>query len=226
MTKIYAIGDCHVARVNEHYYPEKSEIDFVIWGKAAKKIWDLDFEEMYLSNEASSGKEQQKFDGDGVIGFSEIKDDSIIFSWLGYVDIRTFLSKYKNADDVAKKYIDQLVKAFKNSLIVIIEPLPQFTEMLLKYEGISPSYTYEERLAQNSLFIESMHKYALQAGIVNFITQDDILDAIGEKELTPSMTHTKAPHPVDGLKDEYNQKIFLLFERYAKKLIGEKINDK
>jgi hypothetical protein len=218
MTKIYAIGDCHLARVNEHYYPEKSEIDFVIWGKAAKKIWDLDFEEMYLSNEASSGKEQQKIDGDGVIGFSEIKDDSIIFSWLGYVDIRTFLSKYKNADDVAKKYIDQLVKAFKNSLIVIIEPLPQFTEMLLKYEGISPSYTYEERLAQNSLFIESMHKYALQAGIVNFITQDDILDAIGEKELTPSMTHTKAPHPVDGLKDEYNQKIFLLFERYAKNL--------
>jgi hypothetical protein len=25
------------------------------------------------------------------------------------------------------------------------------------------------------------------------------------------MTHTKAPHPVDGLKDEYNEKILNLF---------------
>lgn len=226
MIKIYAIGDCHLSRVQEHYYPEKSEIDFVIWGKAAKKIWDLDFEHMYLNNEVSSGKEQQKFDGDGVTYFSEIKDESVIFSWFGYVDVRTFLSKHNNADEVAKKYIDQLTKTFKNSLIVIIEPLPQFTEMLLKYEGISPSYTYEQRLEQNSLFLDSLHKYAAEAGITYFITQEEIKDAIGEKELTPSMTHTKAPHPVDGLKDEYNKKIFLLFESSAKKIIQEKFNDK
>lgn len=226
MTKIYAIGDCHLSRVQEHYYPEKSEINFVIWGKAAKKIWDIDFDDMYLSDELSSGKEQQRFDGDGVINFSQIKDESVVFSWFGYVDIRTFLSKYNNADEVAKRYIDQLTKTFKNSLIVIVEPLPQFTEMLLKYEGISPSYTYEERLAQNRLFLESMHKYAAEAGIVNFITQDEIKEAIGEKELTPSMTHTKAPHPVDGLKDEYNKKIFFLFEKYAKKIIEENFNEK
>jgi hypothetical protein len=38
------------------------------------------------------------------------------------------------------------------------------------------------------------------------------------------MTHTKAPHPVDGLKDEYNQRIFLLFESYARKIIKENFN--
>lgn len=226
MTKIYAIGDCHLSRVQEHYDPAESTVDFVIWGKAAKKIWDLDFEEMRLVNEISSGKEQQRFQGDGVTSFNEIKDESVLFSWFGYVDIRTFLSKHNNADEVAKKYIDQLTNNFKNSLIVIIEPLPQFTEMLLKYEGISPSYTYEQRLNQNKLFLESLHKYASEAGITNFIKQSEILEAIGEPELTPSMTHTKAPHPVDGLKDEYNKKIFLLFEKYAKKIIEENFNDK
>ncbi len=224
MTKIYAIGDCHLSRVQEHYDPSKSDIDFVIWGKAAKKIWDLDFNEMRSNNEISSGKEQQRFDGDGVTEFIAIKDESVIFSWFGYVDIRTFLSKYDNADEVAKKYIDQLKNEFKNSIIVIIEPLPQFTEMLLKYEGISPSYTYEQRLNQNKLFLESMHRYAEEAGIRHFITQDEIKNAIGKMELTPEMTHTKAPHPVDGLKDEYNQRIFLLFESYAIKIIKENFN--
>ncbi len=224
MTKIYAIGDCHLSRVQEHYDPKQSDVEFIMWGKAAKKIWDIDFSEMLALNEVSSGKEQQKFDGDGVTLFNQIKDEDIIFSWFGYVDIRTFLSKYNNADEVAKRYVDQLKSYFKNALIVIIEPLPQFTEMLLKYEGISPSYTYEERLNQNKLFLESLHKYAEEAGITHFITQDDIRQAIGSEELTPSMTHTKAPHPVDGLKDEYNNKIFLLFEKHAKQLIKEKFN--
>lgn len=224
MNKIYAIGDCHLSRVQEHYDPSKSDVDFVIWGKAAKKIWDLDFNEMRKVNEVSSGKEQQRFNGDGVTEFNDIKDESVIFSWFGYVDIRTFLSKYDNADEVAKKYIDQLKNEFKNSIIVIIEPLPQFTEMLLKYEGISPSYTYEQRLNQNKLFLDALHRYASEAGINHFITQDEIKNAIGESELTPEMTHTKAPHPVDGLKDEYNQRIFLLFEDYARKIIKENFN--
>jgi hypothetical protein len=94
---------------------------------------------------------------------------------------------------------------------VIIEPLPQFTEMLLKYEGISPYYTYEQRLEQNKKFLDAMHVFAREAGITNFVYQSEILDCLGVSELTPSMTHTKAPHPVDGLKDEYNEKILNLF---------------
>jgi hypothetical protein len=116
---------------------------------------------------------------------------------------------------VAQKYIKQLTSTFKNSEIVIIEPLPQFTEMLLKYEGISPHYTYEQRLYQNHDFLESLHFYAEEAGIKNFILQSEILDCLGVTELTPSMTHTKAPHPVDGLKDEYNKKILDLFTQKA-----------
>jgi hypothetical protein len=215
MKKIYLIGDCHLSRVSEHYQENNNKIDMVFWAKAAKKIWDLDFKTMYDEGELSSGKEEQRSHEDGVIPFSDIKDDGIIFSWFGYVDIRTFLSRYGNADSVAQKYIKQLTSTFKNSEIVIIEPLPQFTEMLLKYEGISPHYTYEQRLYQNHDFLESLHFYAEEAGIKNFILQSEILDCLGVTELTPSMTHTKAPHPVDGLKDEYNKKILDLFTQKA-----------
>jgi hypothetical protein len=215
MKKIYLIGDCHLSRVSEHYEENNNKIDMVFWAKAAKKIWDLDFKTMYDEGELSSGKEEQRFHEDGVIPFSDIKDDGIIFSWFGYVDIRTFLSRYINADSVAQKYIKQLTSTFKNSEIVIIEPLPQFTEMLLKYEGISPHYTYEQRLYQNHDFLESLHFYAEEAGIKNFILQSEILDCLGVTELTPSMTHTKAPHPVDGLRDEYNKKILDLFTQKA-----------
>ncbi len=221
MKNVYLIGDCHLARVSEHFDKEESEINMVFWGKAAKSIYNIDFKKMYEENELSSGKEEQKFQNDGVIPFSEIKDDGILFSWLGYVDVRTFLTKYNDADAVAKKYIDDLVTNFPNSKIIIIEPLPQFTEMLLKYDGISPSYTYEDRLKQNKLFLESMHKYAELAGIKKFITQKEIYDAIDAKELTPEMTHNKAPHPVDGLDDIYNKKIFELFYKKAKEFLNE-----
>jgi len=221
MKKIYLIGDCHLSRVSEHYYDYSPEIEMFFWGKAAKKIWDLDFEKMNQEKELSSGKEEQKFKDDGVIPFSDIKDDSIVFSWFGYVDIRTFLPKYKNADEVAKKYINDLISYFKDSKIVIIEPLPQFTEMLLKYDGISTYYTYSERINQNNLFLSSLHKYAEQAGLHRFILQSEILNAIGADELTPDMTHEKAPHPVDGLKDEYNKKIFDLFIKKVAYYINE-----
>jgi hypothetical protein len=215
MKKIYLIGDCHLSRVSEHYDKNNNKIDMVFWGKAAQKIWDLDFKTMYDEGELSSGKEEQKFHGDGVIPFSDIKDDCVIFSWFGYVDIRTFLSRYGNADVVAQKYIKQLTSTFKNSKIVIIEPLPQFTEMLLKHEGISPSYTYEQRLEQNKKFLDSMHMYAREAGITDFIFQSEILDCLGVSELIPEMTHDKAPHPVDGLQGKYNRKILDLFTQKA-----------
>lgn len=214
MKKIYLIGDCQLSRVSEHYI-ENNQVDMIFWGKAAKKIWDLDLKKMCEEKELSSGKESQKFIGDGVIPFSDIKDDSIVFSWFGYVDVRTFLSEYDNADLVAKKYIQQLTGFFKNSKIVIVEPLPQFTEMLLKHEGISPYYTYEQRLEQNKKFLDSLRAYAYEAGITDFIYQSEILECLGVSELTPSMTHTKAPHPVDGLQDEYNEKILNFFLKKA-----------
>lgn len=216
---VYVIGDCHTSRVQEHYFPEKSLVNFVFWGKASKKIWSLDFKQMTIENDLSSGKEIQ-MNGDGITGFSEVKDDGIVFSWLGYVDIRTFLTKYDNSEKIVKRYINQLKKHFKNSKVYIIEPLPQFTEMLLKYDGISPYFTHEERLEQNKKFLKYLHRYCKKNNYEIIITQKDILECLGVRELTPSMTHNLAPHPVDGLQTQYSKKIYDLFESRAKSILG------
>lgn len=222
MKKVYFIGDCHLSRVSEHYNKDNSNIDFTFWGKAAKKIWDIDFNQMYLNDELSSGKEKQNFYNDGVIPFSNIDKNGIIFFWFGYVDIRTFLPKHNDAEEVVKKYINEIIKNFDKNKSYIIEPLPQFTEMLLKYEGISPYYTHEERLEQNKLFLNYLYKYCKEFDIKILITQKEILDAIGHRELTPNMTHDFAPHPVDGLKPEYNKKIFNLFENKVTEILIDK----
>ena len=219
MTKVQIIGDCHVSRVYEHHYPEKTDIDFVFWGRRGVKAFAVDFDHMKEAHIESSGIEQSRGIDHFPMDFAEIEDEGLVMIWIGYVDIRQFLPKYKNADEIAKRLIDHVSSYFKNARVKLIEPLPQFYEMILKYEGISPSYTYEERQEQNSQFIAALEKYRIEAGFEESIRQQEILDALGVERLDQSMTHTDAPHPVDGLKPEYNKKIYELFERKAKEAL-------
>ena len=205
------IGDCHLSRAIEHYYPKEHDVTFIPWPKAAKKMHGFSVEKMRDEDEMSSGVEIPRTINHSPQPFSIIKDDGILALWMGYVDTRTFLPKYKNADITVKNFIDNIKLNFPNSRVVIIEPLPQFTEMLLKHEGISPYYTIIERIDQNREFLAALHKYSSEAGFEIIITQQDILDALGVPELTPSMTHTDAPHPVDGLHPEHMVKIWKLF---------------
>jgi len=205
------LSDCHLSRAIEHYYPEKYEVNFIPWPKAGLKMHGFNIESLKETDELSSGVEIQRTVNHEPQPFSIIKDDGVLVIWMGYVDIRTFLSRYENADETVKNFIDDIKKNFPSSQVVIIEPLPQFTEMLLKHEGISPYYTHEQRLNQNKLFLSALHKYAKEAGFEIVITQQDILDALGVPELTPSMTHTDAPHPVDGLHPDHMVKIWNLF---------------
>lgn len=209
------LSDCHLSRAIEHYYPEQHDVNFVPWPKAGLKMHGFSIEALRQAEEISSGVEIQRTVNHTGQPISIIKDDGVLVIWMGYVDIRTFLSRYENADETVKNFIDDIKNNFSNSKVVIIEPLPQFTEMLLKHEGISPYYTHEQRLNQNKQVLSSLHKYAKEAGYEIIITQQDILDALGVPELTPSMTHTDAPHPVDGLHPDHMIKIWDLF---AKKL--------
>ena len=211
MKNIYMIGDCHLSRAIEHYDPEKHDVVFIPWSKAAKKMYGFSVEQMREEDEMSSGVEIARTVNHMPQPFSVIKDDGVLVLWLGYVDTRTFLPRYKNADETVKKFINNINNNFTNSSVVVIEPLPQFTEMLLKHEGISPYYTHEQRIDQNREFLAALHKYAKEARFEIVITQQDILDALGVPELTPSMTHADAPHPVDGLKPEHMEKIWKLF---------------
>lgn len=211
MKNVYMISDCHLSRAIEHYYPEKHDVTFIPWPKAAKKMHGFSIEQMREEDEMSSGVEIARTVDHKAQPFSIIKDDGILALWMGYVDIRTFLSRYKNADETVKNFIGNIKLNFPNSKVVIIEPLPQFTEMLLKHEGISPYYTHEQRIDQNREFLAALHKYSSEAGFEIIITQQDILDTLEVPELTPSMTHNDAPHPVDALKPEYMAKLWKLF---------------
>lgn len=213
MKNVYMLSDCHLSRAIEHYYPEKHDVNFIPWSKAGLKMHGFNMDSLRQTDEISSGVEIQRTVNHIGQPISIIKDDGVLVIWVGYVDIRTFLSRYENADETVKNFIDDIKNNFPNSKVVIIEPLPQFTEMLLKHEGISPYYTHEQRLNQNRQVLDSLHKYAKEAGYEIVITQQDILDALGVPELTPSMTHTDAPHPVDGLHPDYMIKIWDLFAK-------------
>ena len=100
-----------------------------------------------------------------------------------------------------------------------IEPFPQFTEMLLKPgEQISWNF-YKDRKKENDIFIESLRKYSLENNLMSPISQKEILESIGVEELTTDMTPNYAPHPIDGLKPEYNEKIYNLFVTSIKEMI-------
>jgi hypothetical protein len=217
MKKVYLIGDCHSARVSEHWNPEDCKVDFKVWGKAGEFAWKFDPKKLFLENTESSGYEQPNkylgWENRLISTFQDIKDDGLVMLWIGYVDIRQLLPMHENAKECAYKYLDEAVAYFPNSQIQIIEPLPQFTEMLLKYEGISPEYTYEQRQKQNYDFCSALNEYAVEHNMLKPITQQEIKDAVGIQEFKTEHTPqgTVAPHPQDALLKEYMEKIYDLF---------------
>jgi hypothetical protein len=224
MEKVYLIGDCHSARVSEHWNPEDCKVDFKAWGKAGTFAWKFEPKKLFLENTESTGTEQpNRYVGSNrlALNFQDVKDDGLVMVWVGYVDIRQLLPVHNNAKACAYKYLDEVVAYFPNSKIQIIEPLPQFTEMLLKYEGISPEYTYEERQKQNYEFCEALNEYAKDHEMLSPITQQEIKDAVGLQEFKPEHTPqgTVAPHPQDALLKEYMEKIYDLFISKAYKVL-------
>jgi hypothetical protein len=219
MKKVNIIGDCHAARILEHWNPKTCPVDLKVWGKAGFKAYDLNIKELHEYDEPSSGIESfndnilQTFrkHEDTILNFQNIKNGELIMPWAGYVDIRQFLPKYKNADLIVKKYVEEFINFYDKSVIRFIEPLPQFTEMLLKYEGIHPSYSYEERLEQNRIFIDSLRKYSEEYGLQKPISQEEIYKAVGVQEFTTDLTPQNGSHPVDALTPNYMNKIYNLF---------------
>lgn len=216
MRSVNLIGDCHSTRIWEHWNPEDCPVDFKVWGVAGMTAWAFDPKKFELEKKESSGIESGndycvKPREYWVKSFNEFKNSDIVMLWLGYVDIRQWLPKHQNTEQTVIEYLDRVTEYFKNSTIQLIEPLPQFTEMLLKYEGISPSYSYEERQKINGIFVKTLNDYARDNKMLMPITQEEIKQAVGLSEFTPEDTANWAPHPQDSLKREYWKKIFELF---------------
>ena len=125
------------------------------------------------------------------------------------------LPKWKDADKLVKQMVERFVTFYPESKIQFIEPLPQFTEMMLKYPGISHEYTYEERLQQNKEFCEALHKYVSEYNLEKIVTQDVIKQVTGIEEFTPEFTPQDRPYAVDCLQQQYMKKIYDLFAEEA-----------
>ncbi len=232
MKTVNLIGDCHSTRVWQWWDPETCPVDFKVWGKAGLKAWSFYPEKMEKENEQSSGIEtvsqylEQPQGEFWTKPFGEFKNSDLLMIWVGYVDIRQWMPKYEplehNSKDVIRNFLDRVLEYYKESTIQIIEPLPQFTEMHLKYEGISPSYTYEERQSMNKLFVDTLNEYAVEHNMLTPITQQEIKDAIGFQELNLECVNSVAPHPQDSLKPELWEKIYKLFIGKANKILKEK----
>jgi hypothetical protein len=212
MKKAIFVGDCHLARVYEYHDETNCPIDIKFWGLAGLKVFNLDFFELEKNKKVSSGTEIGNKDA---IIFEPIEDETLVILWIGYVDIRQYLPKYNNAKELVKNYVDNAIKYFKNCKILFIEPLPQFDKMYLKYEGISPSYTYEERETQNKLFNKYLDEYLNELGLTKSVKQEKLFNVLGVKQLDENVLRKIAPHPVDSLSEEYNKKLYDFFTDLA-----------
>lgn len=228
--KIYMMGDCHILRAFEYgrLRPSADKIEPVVWARAGLSCWHLDIkwlqEQHHLSNPLEFSEDGDLY----AIDYNDIKDDgNIIMPWLGYVDIRQYLVKYKDADYIVKKYVDDFIQAYPNSIIQFIEPLPQFTKMWMKYEGFNIDYSYEDRQEQNSLFLKELRSYCKKLNLPEPIKQEDIYKVLKTDVLTEDFVQKEnRPHPVDALEDKYYADIYELFvekalESYRKYILGE-----
>lgn len=216
MKKVTLIGDCHSARILEHWDPKTCPIDFKSWGKGGSTAWLSNPEDLALSKAVSSGTEKEplytEYNNSLFISFDKIKDQDLILPWLGYVDIRQYLPNHKNTEICVENYVNRFVKYFNKSEIRFIEPLPQFIPLLIKWPGLHPEFSFEERIKENNEFIKLLRIHSKKLGLQEPISQDQIFDALGfsQNEMTEDKSIKNSVHPVDGFTQEHMGKIYNL----------------
>lgn len=207
--KLYLIGDCQSTRIFEHYNDSEKRVEFKAWGKGGFSAWKFNPYDLLKMNRYSSLMETPKPKG-GRVGWSEIQDDGIVIAWFGYIDIKYLLPKYKNADECVQRYVNFLLQYFKNSQIILAEPHPQFQENIIPYWEEVDEFSYEERMEQNNDFCAALNKYAATHNL-HVISQKDIYDAAGIKEMTLEHSDKTKGHDVDGLSMEITKKLYDMF---------------
>lgn len=218
---VYLIGDCQSNRVYEHHNQDQSVIKLFLWGKAGKSAWNFDPQAL----------KQQEIAGDGLehgsymktyqpIKFSQILAPDLIIAWFGYIDCKWKILIHEDAKETAYKYINNLKKEFRETKILLVEPLPQFVEDIYIEEEKIPVFKYELRKKTELDFCFYLKKFAKDFGITDYITQEEILKAVDLSELTINDTIMFEGKNIDGLKAHHNLAIYNLFVQKAIKLIS------
>jgi hypothetical protein len=212
MKKIYIAGDCHVTRLEQYHRDSDSKHDITFWGRSGQSMHSFDPIKFNENNTISS-----RPDNDGLLKngpepkkWRDIKDDGVIVLWLGYIDAKHHLFKYDNAEKVAKDYLAKVTNYFKSSKIVIMDPHPQFIDNLFIDSENIKIVEYQDRKNQNDYLCKALHEHAPVFGINQIITQDQVLNAIGLKEITKNESASYFPAPHDGLDQIYIESIYNL----------------
>ena len=211
--KAYLIGDCQSNRVYEHYYGDGSMIDLHLWGKGGQSAWNYNPEKFKKTEMLGSGMEHGENKTYQPFPYSQIQDnpDTLIIAGFGYIDC-----KYKihlaggDTEKTAYRYIEALKKEYDQSTILLIEPLPQFIEDIYIPSEKIPVFGYDIRRPIELDFCHNLKKFAKDFGITNYITQEEILEAIGLPVLRLENTPKDRMKDIDGLKPHHNLAIYNL----------------
>ena len=235
MIKVSIIGDCHTARLYSHHIIanadknfikariwkrdreiENTGVDLYMWGLSGYKCWGLDYQKDFDNKTLCSPEEDipdlapitdNLLD---IFSFSETKDSDIVMPWLGYIDIRNFLCKYKNSKDLAEKYFYETLNFFSNSQIRFIEPFPQFD--ILGTHNYTENYSLLERKEESDIFIKTLHDLSMDNGLLPPISQSLVYNSIGTDTITKRFAKQGGEYHnytlLDALRSEENKKIY------------------
>ena len=219
---VYLIGDCQSNRVYEHYNQDESFIKLILWGKGGKSAWNFDPEKLKKREALGDGLQHGVYSKTyEPIRFSQIVDPDVIIAWFGYIDCKWKMLVHDDAEKTAYKYVNTLKKEFPETKILLVEPLPQFVEDIYIEEEKLPVFKYDLRRKTELDFCSYLKKFAKDFGITDYITQEEILKALGLSKLTAdNCARNLEGGPVDGLKAHHNLAIYNLFVQKAIKLIS------
>lgn len=212
MKKIRLIGDSHTAKVSylvPDYFrdlePEKefTDSDAILTRNFYKNnnfirykegLYSYKDSELDLSFSYHPGASAYAFDLDlyDYMDSWNSKENNVV-PFLGYVDIRNYLPRYKNTEDVVSMYVDKVLKKFNKANVVFLEPIPQFVTYIIngwRDPSSDPDIEFELRYDHHMEFIKCLKEYCQKMGLQDPISSIDILKI---DMIEPHMQPNKLP---------------------------------
>jgi len=104
--------------------------------------------------------------------------DQNVLPFLGYVDVRNYLPRYKNTEEVVSIYVENMLKRFNKANVIFLEPLPQFVTYIIngwRDPSADPDIDFELRYEYHLEFIKCLKEYCQKLGLQDPISSIDIL---------------------------------------------------
>lgn len=251
--KVFVVGDCHTARIygqhiNAHLdpieditsdYPSYEQkhsklligtnIEVNFWGYPGFKCFGMDLQENIFQNTLSTETEDG-YDLPGItdniefrFGISRIKEADLIMPWLGYVDCRNWLPKYKNTKMVVSEYVQSFSMLFPDKKIRYIEPFPQFKDLNTHGYFDQP---YDTKLEYDKEFRGYLSEYSKEYNYLPPISQDIVYSAVKSEILSAEFCRegNQDIHKgttLDALKFEYNKLVYQNLSEEIKKTVDQ-----